>query len=289
MKKLSLLTLIISFTLLHPHITEGKSSDDRYRSIDMAKLTCSDALQIRDSQTQKALVIWSDGYRSAKSGNTVVDIHQLEDLAGQLEAHCKLNPSAPFLQAVQNSKKTKSLLSFFSKKKKKKDHYSNIDMAKITCDDASKEKDRQVLKSVLIWIDGYLSAKSGDTIVDAYKLQSIAERLERSCRANPSMLLLNAVNKIKKRPSHAKPGIAGVIKGDTDRGRNIDMTTVTCSEALQIKDPQTQKAVVIWIDGYLSAKSGNSSVDIHKLKDLADKLEGYCRDNPSALLLNAVK
>jgi exopolysaccharide biosynthesis protein len=284
MKKLSLLIFIISFVLLNTYIVEARSSK---RSIDIVELTCSDALQIKDSQTQKALFIWSDGYQSAKSGNTVVDIPQLESLAGQLETHCKINPSASFFQAVQNSKKTKSMVSSLTKKDKKKGRYSNIDMAKVTGEDALKEKDRQVLKAVLIWIDGYQSAKSGITVVDTDQLQTMAERLESSFRANPSMLLLDAVNKTKKGASPAKSSTGGVRVAEND-GSNIDMTKVTCSEALQIKDSQTQKAVVIWIDGYRSAKSGNTSVDINKLKNLADRIGGYCRANPSALLLEAV-
>jgi hypothetical protein len=286
MKKLSLLIFIISFVLLNTYIVEARSRKDPYRTIDIAKLTCREALQIKDSQTQKALVVWSDGYLSAKSGNTVVDIYQLESLAVQLETQCKVNPSASFLQAVQNSKKTRSMVNFNTKKDKKKDRYSNIEMAKVTCEDALQEKDKQVLQAVLIWIDGYLSAKSGNTMVDTVQLQTMAERLERSCRANPSMLLLDAVNKTKK--GATKNSTGGVRDAGND-GNNIDMTKVTCREALQIKDSQTQKAVVIWIDGYRSAKSGNTSVDINKLKNLADRLEGYCRANPSALLLEAVE
>lgn len=283
MKKVLLIITIFSFVVIYPSSGHTGSRKDRYRAIDMSRLTCSEVLKISDSKIQKALVIWADGYKSAKSGNTVVNIHQLEDLAGQIEANCKLNPSGSFLQAVQNSKKTKSLTDFFSKKDKKKDRYSHIDMAKVTCSDAMNEKDRDVLNAVLIWIDGYLSEKSANNVVDAYELEDLAKRLERSCRAHPSMLLLDAVKKIKK-GGHSRAG-----KKSYDRNGEIDMTKVTCSEALQIKDSDTQKAVVVWLDGYLSAKSGNTRVSVNRLKDIAGRLERYCRDNPSTLLIKAVK
>jgi hypothetical protein len=289
MKKLLLLFCIFFFVLSDLAFGEEKRLEDRYQSIDMAKVTCSEALQIKDSQIQKALIIWSDGYQSEKTGNTVVDIYTLEDLAAQLEMQCRANPSSLFIEAVQKSKKTKSVVSLLSKNRENKDRYSNIDMAKATCNDALEEKDRQALKAVLIWIDGYLSAKTGDTVVDAYQLQRLAERLESSCRANPSMLLMDAVKKIKKRPSRTEAGTKGVRHGQDERYTDIDMTKVTCGDVLQIKDPQMQKAVVIWLDGYESAKTGDTVVDVYKLQDLARRLEEYCRANPSTLLLKVLK
>jgi len=78
-------------------------------------------------------------------------------------------------------------------------------------------------------------------------------------------------------------------KSREDRYRNVDMTKVTCSDLLNEKDTQAVTAVLIWIDGYFSAKTGDMVVDVNQLKRLADRLEGYCRDNPETPILEAVK
>ena len=78
-------------------------------------------------------------------------------------------------------------------------------------------------------------------------------------------------------------------KDRADRYSNVNMSKVTCSDMLQEQDSQAVAAALVWIDGYLSCKTGDMIVDINKLKSLADQLEGYCRDNPSETILDALK
>ena len=82
---------------------------------------------------------------------------------------------------------------------------------------------------------------------------------------------------------------AGSKNKNAARYSNVDMSTVTCNDVLNEKDSQTVAAVLVWVDGYLSCKSNDTRVDVNQLKNLAQQLEGYCRANPSATIMNAVK
>jgi hypothetical protein len=78
-------------------------------------------------------------------------------------------------------------------------------------------------------------------------------------------------------------------KDKADRYSNVNMSKVTCSDVLNEQDSQAVAAVLVWIDGYLSCSTGDMIVDINKLKSLADQLGGYCRENPSETILDALK
>jgi len=85
------------------------------------------------------------------------------------------------------------------------------------------------------------------------------------------------------------PAGAKEKKGKADRYANVNMNRVTCKDMLEEPDTQAVKAVVIWIDGYLSAQSGDTTVDVNELKALAERLKGYCEANPSATIMEAAK
>lgn len=92
-------------------------------------------------------------------------------------------------------------------------------------------------------------------------------------------ICLMAVN-----PSYGKGG-----KSQQDRYKNVDMSKVTCNDVQNEKDIQLVKAVLVWIDGYLSGKTGQTTVDVNQLLKLAEQLEGYCQENPSTTILDALK
>lgn len=68
----------------------------------------------------------------------------------------------------------------------------------------------------------------------------------------------------------------------------IDVSKITCNQfaLYKVSDPDT---IAVWIHGYYSGKSGNTVVDVEKLKTNAKKLRDYCLENPDANLLAAVE
>jgi len=85
------------------------------------------------------------------------------------------------------------------------------------------------------------------------------------------------------------PAVAKEKKSKDNRYANVNMNKVTCKDLLEEQDTQAVKAVVIWIDGYLSAQAGDTTVDVNELKTLAEQLKGYCDANPSATIMDAAK
>ncbi|MCX5895947.1 MAG: HdeA/HdeB family chaperone [Proteobacteria bacterium] len=88
-------------------------------------------------------------------------------------------------------------------KKKKSDKQDkqattqSVDVAKCTCNDLLNEKDEKVIAAGLVWVDGYLSGKTGDTRIDFNSLKRLSDRIETYCKNNPTMPILDAV-KISK-------------------------------------------------------------------------------------------
>ncbi len=81
-----------------------------------------------------------------------------------------------------------------SDKQDKQATTQTVDVAKCTCNDLHNEK---VIAAGLVWVDGYLSRKTGDTRIDFNGLKSLSARIETYCKNNPTMPILDAV-KISK-------------------------------------------------------------------------------------------
>jgi acid stress chaperone HdeB len=95
-----------------------------------------------------------------------------------------------------------STLSFAKDKKNKHEESGGskiIDMSKCTCEDMLTEKDDQLVKAALVWIDGYVSGKSGDTRISLDELKGLARQLESYCKANPATPILDAAKKSRAR------------------------------------------------------------------------------------------
>lgn len=78
----------------------------------------------------------------------------------------------------------------------KKQVTSKIDMAQYTCKDLlSEESDDAGM--VLIWIDGYLSGKTGDTTIDMNFLGELATEVGNVCRSKSSQTkILDVVKQV---------------------------------------------------------------------------------------------
>jgi len=74
----------------------------------------------------------------------------------------------------------------------KKQINKKVDMANYTCKDLLSEKDDDV-GTVLVWIDGYLSGKTGDTTIDIDFLGELAEGVGEACAEKKNAKVLDIV------------------------------------------------------------------------------------------------
>ncbi|GAB0055831.1 hypothetical protein SIID45300_00128 [Candidatus Magnetaquicoccaceae bacterium FCR-1] len=79
--------------------------------------------------------------------------------------------------------------------KKQSQDSGNIDFGSYTCGQFLKEAaegDEEDIGVVLMWIDGYLSGVSGDTVWKPSDFTRFSERLANHCASNPKTNLLEA-------------------------------------------------------------------------------------------------
>ena len=69
----------------------------------------------------------------------------------------------------------------------------DMDMAKITCNDFLSQKEDDIV-SVVIWVDGYLSAKSGDTVMGQEWMKKLSMNLASYCKQNGNKTLMDAID-----------------------------------------------------------------------------------------------
>ncbi len=67
-----------------------------------------------------------------------------------------------------------------------------VDMDEYTCNDLMKERVENI-GLVLMWVDGYLSCKTGDLVLDEEWVQEMAETIGDACQANPNAYLIDIV------------------------------------------------------------------------------------------------
>ena len=67
--------------------------------IDFGKLKCSAFMEL-DAQTMTMLYFWLDGYASAKTGDTTLDVNAVENNLTQIMKVCKQNPKKTVLSVI---------------------------------------------------------------------------------------------------------------------------------------------------------------------------------------------
>lgn len=65
-----------------------------------------------------------------------------------------------------------------------------------------------------------------------------------------------------------------------------DVAKIKCSEFVQSGD--NMPLLIMWIDGYLSAASGNTTMDDAYIDELGTKLGEFCGKNGNATLWDAI-
>ena len=67
--------------------------------IDFGKLKCSAFMEL-DAQTMGMFYFWLDGYASAKTGDTTLDVNAVENNLTQIMKVCKQNPKKTVLSVI---------------------------------------------------------------------------------------------------------------------------------------------------------------------------------------------
>jgi hypothetical protein len=67
----------------------------------------------------------------------------------------------------------------------------------------------------------------------------------------------------------------------------FDMSRYTCGELLQAKD-EDMGMLLVWIDGYLSGRTGDTRVDMNFLNELALEVGKACAQDGTRKLLDLV-
>lgn len=68
---------------------------------------------------------------------------------------------------------------------------NETDIAKISCKDLL--SDKQNLPMMLMWIDGYMSGKSDNTVISNEWMEKLGTHLGKFCGANPAKTVLDAI------------------------------------------------------------------------------------------------
>lgn len=69
----------------------------------------------------------------------------------------------------------------------------DTDMAKISCKEfLAQDKDK--IGMMLVWIDGYMSAKSDNTVMSSEWMEKLGTHMGTYCGKNPAKTMMDAIN-----------------------------------------------------------------------------------------------
>jgi hypothetical protein len=133
-------------------------------------------------------VMWLFGYSVAKSGAHVMYSDALAPFGFALDNECKSNPAETMLDALTIVKpETKNPL----------------DLANVECGSfASRHaefarSDTESAKTIMMWLFGFSTAKSGSHIFDADSLQGFSAALLADCAKHPNKSLFDTLTALK--------------------------------------------------------------------------------------------
>jgi acid stress chaperone HdeB len=92
--------LIISLFVAAPFTAEAKNKEIK-QQVDMEQYTCGDLLSEKEDDIG-AVLIWVDGYLSAKTGDTTININFLSKLGEAVGEACAKDKKAKLLEVVRN-------------------------------------------------------------------------------------------------------------------------------------------------------------------------------------------
>lgn len=68
---------------------------------------------------------------------------------------------------------------------------------------------------------------------------------------------------------------------------SININSLTCHDLLSLDD-ESIGAVVVWIDGYYTAKTGSTEFDPDSWEDLGEMIGTLCAENPDRQVIQAI-
>jgi hypothetical protein len=92
-------------------------------------------------------------------------------------------------------------LLFLSPSAEAKKQMKQVDMGEMTCDDfvtgvTENADDPATIAIIIMWIDGYLSAQTGDTVVNFEDLEANTLKLIAYCKQHPKKNMIEAAEEV---------------------------------------------------------------------------------------------
>lgn len=147
---------------------------------------------------------------------------------------------------------------------------ADTDMATLKCGDMMKSKKNEQVMLVM-WVDGYMSGSSDVTTVSNKWIEQLATHMAQYCTKNAGKTIMDAANAMPE---------TTVEGGD-------DIMKVGCKEF--VSDTQENIGLTLmWVDGYMSAKSDNTKMNDEWIQKLGTHLGTFCGKNPTKTLGDAI-
>lgn len=146
------------------------------------------------------------------------------------------------------------------------------DIAAISCSDYNATETETDKLMMILWIDGYLGGSSDVTETSEAWFSALYNHMNTYCAANPSIAMLDAAFEVPETE----------IEG-------VDALENSCAEI--IAEAQNEKevaALLMWADGYLSAKAENTVLNEAFLASLGAHIMQFCAGNANKTLGDAL-
>lgn len=69
----------------------------------------------------------------------------------------------------------------------------------------------------------------------------------------------------------------------------VDVAKFSCREVLESESEEDLSYLFIWIDGYMSAASGNTKISDSWMEKLGTHIGEFCSENPDKTIMDAMK
>ena len=82
--------------------------------------------------------------------------------------------------------------------------------------------------------------------------------------------------------------VAALVLAAAANAQALNLSTIKCKAFAELPK-ETVTAITMWLDGYLTDEEDPAVIDLDKLKAKAEKLAGYCAQNPRMGLMTAAE
>jgi acid stress chaperone HdeB len=79
-----------------------------------------------------------------------------------------------------------------------------------------------------------------------------------------------------------------ILAAPPARGQSINLATIKCRELIELSK-ETIATLTVWLDGYYTDEEDAAVFEPDKLKIKADKLAGFCAQNPKMSVMMAAE